>query len=275
MRRRLSTSRLLSLFFFISLALLLLDSLHILQPAKEAVAQITAPVQRLFTSFGEGVAGWGQYFQSLQQLQEENRALQALVDQLTIQNVELQEAAIENQELRRLLEFKEANPQYKTIAATVIGREPSPLIQNLLIDRGSEDDLQPGMPVVTARGLVGQVVEVYANSARVLLIVDPASSISARVQKSRATGVVQGNPQGSLVMHFIPQEARIEVGDILLTAGLGGRFPPGLVIGQVTEVRKSDVEVFQEAEVRPSVDFNRLEIVLVITNFQTAQIGSN
>ncbi|MBI2846177.1 MAG: rod shape-determining protein MreC [Chloroflexi bacterium] len=253
------TSRLLLIFVLLSASLLFLDSLRVLQPAKDALSRITLPLMQLFSGFGEGVASWGRYFQSLEQLQEENRALQALVEQLTIENVGLREAAIENEELRRLLEFKAAHPEFETIAAIVVGREPSSLFQDIVIDRGREDGLQPGMPVVTERGLVGQVVEVYANSAR--------------VQKSRATGAVQGTPQGGLVMQFIPQEVQVEMGDILLTAGLGGRFPRGLVIGQITEVRRSDVEVFQEAEVRPSVDFNRLEIVLVIVNFAPMPTG--
>lgn len=270
-RLRVPTSRLFLFFFLLSLALLLLDSLRLLQPAKDAVAQLSTPLLRLFTGFGEGVASWGQYFRSLQEMEEENQSLQALVEQLAIENVRLQEAAIENEELRRLLEFKAAHPEFSMLAANIIGREPSTLIQSLILDRGSEDGIQKGMPVVTARGLVGQVVEVYPQASRVLLIIDATSSVTARIQKSRATGLVQGTPQRGLVMRFIPQEAEVEVGDILLTAGLGGRFPRGLVIGQVTAVSRSDVEVFQEAEVRPSVDFNRLEIVMIITNFEPLQ----
>ena len=123
------------------------------------------------------------------------------------------------------------------------------------------------MTVVTARGLVGRISEVGTDWARVLLITDPASSVNALVQTSRATGMVQGRLGQSLVMRFIPWEERVSVGDLIITSGLGRNFPKGLVIGQVTSVRQRDFQMHQEAEVKPTVDFNRLEIVTVITDF--------
>jgi rod shape-determining protein MreC len=101
----------------------------------------------------------------------------------------------------------------------------------------------------------------------VLLIIDPSSSVNAVIQRSRATGVVDGRLSGDLVMRFVPQEDQIAVGDIVLTSGLGGNFPKRLVIGQVTAVRQRDFELFQQAAVRPSVDFNRLEVVMVIKRY--------
>lgn len=246
--------------------------MQLLQPVKEAVARASLPIQRTLSEWGTRVANWGRYLEDVQTLQARNEALQALVEQLTIENVELREAAIENAQLRSLLNFKEANPQFTTVASRVIGQEPSPLLHSLLIDRGSEDGIQKGMPVVTARGLVGQVVEIYPHSSRVFLIIDPTSGVSARIQRTRATGLIQGTPQGGLIMRYILPDEEVRVGDIILTAGLGGRFPPGLVIGQVTAVYQSDVQVFQEAELRPTVDFNKLEIILVVTDFQVTEM---
>jgi rod shape-determining protein MreC len=187
---------------------------------------------------------------------------------LVIENVRLREAEIENATLREQLGFKEANPDFRLVAAEVIGRDPSNFLEYILIDRGSSDGITANMPVVTSQGLVGRIVEVYPRSSRVLLITDPSSSVNALIQSSRATGVVQGQTDGSLVMRYIQQGEEVKVGDLVLTSGLGGHFPKRLIVGQVTSVRQRDVEPFQEAEVKPTVQFNHLEIVLIITNFE-------
>jgi rod shape-determining protein MreC len=108
---------------------------------------------------------------------------------------------------------------------------------------------------------------VYPNSARLLLLTDLASAVSALVQSSRSTGVVQGQGQRGLTMRYIEQSAQVQVGDVILTSGLGGNFPKGLVIGQVTTVSRSDVELFQEVQVQSAVNFDRLERVLIIQGF--------
>jgi rod shape-determining protein MreC len=124
------------------------------------------------------------------------------------------------------------------------------------------------MPVITGRGLVGRVTATGDRWARVLLLIDPSSSVNVLVQRSRATGVIQGQEDGSLRMRYIAQDGDILPGDIILTSGLGGMFPKGLVVGQVTTVEQRDIAMFKEAQVRPTVDFGRLEMVMVITGFQ-------
>jgi rod shape-determining protein MreC len=123
------------------------------------------------------------------------------------------------------------------------------------------------MPVVTERGLVGRVHQVGPVSSTVLLLTDPSSGVQGLVQRTRAAGVVNGKSGGAPVMEYVPQGAEIEPGDLVITSGLGGNFPKNLVIGQVVEVQQRDFDMFQQAVIRPTVDFNRLEFVLVITNF--------
>jgi rod shape-determining protein MreC len=124
------------------------------------------------------------------------------------------------------------------------------------------------MPVVTERGLVGRVETVYPTLSKVRLIIDTSSAVSALVQRTRATGVVKGQPGGELVLDYLPQgQDVVAVGDVVLTSGAGGGFPRQLVIGQVIEIRQKDYEMFQQAVLRPTVDFDRLEVVLIITNF--------
>jgi rod shape-determining protein MreC len=261
---------LLFLLFFLSLAVttLVLDRSDRLQPMKDLVAQVTSPIQEMLTSAMGRVSELRQLYVDMRACAAENEELQQMVDQLIIENVRLREAEIENVTLREQLNFKQASPSFELLSAQVIGRDPTNLAGYLIIDRGTEEGVAVGMPVLTDRGLVGRVTETAPHSAKVLLITDPSSAVNALIQESRATGVVQGSVGQGLTMRYIQQTEEIKPGDLVLTSGLGGNFPTRLIIGQVTSVTKKDVELFQEAEVRPSVDFGRLEMVMVLTSFE-------
>ena len=178
----------------------------------------------------------------------------------------LKEAQQENEDLRRQLNFKSAVPNYQLIAAEVIGRDSSSYLQYLIIDRGLDDGIRAGMPVMTDAGLVGRIGRVSQGSSQVMLLTDSQSSVGAYIQRSRATGVVQGQIGPDLLMQYILQDETVIVGDTILTSGLGGVFPKRLVIGQVVEVRHTDVDMHQEAIVAPAVNMGELEAVLVLLN---------
>jgi rod shape-determining protein MreC len=129
------------------------------------------------------------------------------------------------------------------------------------------------MPVVSSQGLVGRVAAVTADGARVQLITDPGTAINVRIQPSGAEGSLAGSITGDITVESIPQDAAIQTGDLVLTSGLGGNFPPDMLIGQVSGVRQRPVELFQTANIEPVVDFSQLEIVLVIVNFRPVNIG--
>ena len=152
----------------------------------------------------------------------------------------------------------------------MIGYDASNLVRSAVLDRGSRDGLVDGMTVMTPRGLVGKVVRLGPTAARVLLVTDPGSSVNAMVQRSRAKGVIygqRGTAGGSqLVLRYVPQGEEIKPGDRVITSGLGGIFPEGIAIGQVSQVRQQGTDMFQEATVEPFVDFARVESVFVITN---------
>jgi rod shape-determining protein MreC len=247
---------------------LILDRANRLEPIKDLVAQLAAPVQEVVTSATNRFADARQFLIDVEACRAKNEELQMHLDQLIIENVRLREAEIENVTLREQLNFKQANPSYELLSAQVIGRDPSNLAGYLIIDRGTEEGVAIGMPVLTHRGLVGRVTETAPHSSKVLLITDPSSSVNALIQDTRATGVVQGNLRQGLLMRYIQQTEEITAGDLVLTSGLGGNFPTRLIIGQVTEVRKTDVELFQSAVVRPSADFGALEMVMVLTSFE-------
>jgi len=259
------------ILILLSLAGLALDQNGQLQPMKNLALRFMVPVQGKLTSLVNSLSHLTKTTRDLRELRRRNEELQSLADSLMIENVRLKEIEAENETLRRLLNFTQANPTYSFKAAEVkgrvIGRDPSNFLSYLIIDLGSQQGIEKGMPVVTERGLVGRITEVGSNWAKVMLIIDPSSSVNALIQSSRATGVVEGQVGGNLLMKYIPQGETVNVNDIVLTSGLGGNFPKKLIIGQVTAVHQRDIDMFQEAHIRPTVDFNNLEIVLVITNF--------
>lgn len=242
------------------------------QAVENLILRPVIPVQNHLSGLANDFSDLVQTFRDLRELRRRNEELQSLADSLMIENVRLKELESENETLRQLLQFTQANPTYSYRAAElvghVIGQDPSNLLRCITIDVGTGDGVAKGMPVVTDRGLVGRIVEVSSRSSKVLLITDVSSSVNAIIQSSRATGIVEGKADGGLVMKYIPQTVTVNVGDIILTSGLGATFPKRLVIGQVTALHKRDIEMFQQAEIKPTVDFERLEIVLVITNFE-------
>ena len=274
MKRLPTRSTVLIILIVLSLAAIALDQNEDLQPIEDLVLRFIVPVQEKLTSLGNNISDLTQTTQNLRELRRRNEELHGLADSLMIENVRLKEIESENETLRRLLSFTQANPTHSYKAAEVkgrvIGRDPSNFLSYLIIDSGSQQGIEKGMPVVTERGLVGRITDVGSNWAKVMLIIDPSSSVNALIQASRATGVVAGQVGGSLVMKYIPQRDTVNVNDIVLTSGLGSNFPKMLIVGQVTAVHQRDIEMFQQADIRPTVDFNNLEIVLVITNFLPA-----
>jgi len=206
-------------------------------------------------------------------LLQRNAELEAQASNLEAQIIALQQQLSEYQILSALLDFARAYPEYQYVGASVIGRDPSPFVKYIHINRGSDDGLRRGMPVVTQQGLVGRVSLITASAALVQLITDPGTEINIRLEPERVEGILSGSITGDVGLDFIPQEASVEPGDLILTSGLGGNFPPNILIGQVTSVRSQDYELFQSASVQPVVDFTKLEIVLVITNFQPIDIS--
>jgi len=201
-------------------------------------------------------------------LRQENAELRAENATLQTQIIALQQQVTEIELLSALLDFARARPENAYQAAAVIGRDPSPFLHYIVINRGSDDGIRRGMPVVGQEGLVGRVAQVAANAARVELITDPAAQVSVRLQPSDVDGMLTGSITGDLAIDLIPQDAVLQVGDLVFTSGIGGLFPSNILIGQVSSVRQEAQALFQTATVQPVVDFTRLEIVLVIVNFQ-------
>lgn len=205
-------------------------------------------------------------------LRQRNTELEQEVSRLQGQVIELQQRVDETEILAALVDFSRANPENTYRGAAVVGRDPSPFLHYIIINRGSNDGILRGMPVVTNQGLIGRVDAVIADASRVQLITDPAAAINVRLQNADTDAVLVGSVTGDLSLEMISQDVTVEAGDVVLTSGLGGGYPPDLIVGQVLNVRKRDFELFQQATIQPAVDFARLEIVLVITNFRPVDI---
>jgi len=211
--------------------------------------------------------------QDMARLRQQNTALDAEVSRLESEIIRLNQQLSETRVLEALVDFARVQPENRYLAAAIIGRDPSPFLQYLIINRGSDDGLRRGMPVVTDKGLVGRISRVTAGAASIQLITDTASAINVRLEPSRAQAILIGLVTGEVNLDMIPQSAKVEPGDLVLTSGLGGNYPANILIGQLTGVRSRDYDLFQSASVQPVVDFSQLEIVLVITNFQPVDIS--
>lgn len=259
----------------LALAAVLLMALQIsgnLRPAQSLIAQLTAPAQLSATGVTTSIEGFFASLTRLRTLEQEYAAIQIRADQIEAENKTLREVERENEQLRSLLKFAETRPRLELrgaqIVASVIGEESTNFFGTILIDLGQVHGIRIGMPVVTDQGLVGRISEVTENTSKVLLLNDSGSSASALLAESRLNGIVHGSTSGDLIMDFIPQGPTFEVGEAVLSSGLGGKFPRNLAIGVIEAIDSQPNAVFQTARVRPAVDFGSLELVMVITNFE-------
>lgn len=206
-------------------------------------------------------------------LRQRNAELEQQNAQLEAQIIDLQSQLREADVLYALLDFARSRPENVYKAAAVIGRDPSPFLHYLIIDRGSDDGLRYGMPVVTSEGLVGRIAAVTSSASRVQLITDPSSIVNVRLKSGQSEVQLAGSITGDLTLEIVPQDVILTPGDLVLTSGIGGTYPADILIGQVLSARKIETDIFQTATVQSAVDFANLRAVLVITNFRPVEIA--
>jgi rod shape-determining protein MreC len=205
-------------------------------------------------------------------LRQRNAELENKVASLETQNVQLQQQLNEAQAYYALLNFASSRPENSYVAAAVIGRDPVPFLRYIQIDKGSDDGVRRGMPVVTQQGLIGRIDAVTAGAARVQLITDAAAAVNVRLPATQTDVMLVGSVTGELSLEMVPQNITIKPGDLVLTSGLGGMYPPDIVVGQIVSVRKRETDLFQTASIQPAANLSALRAVLVIKNFRPVDI---
>jgi len=229
-------------------------SLFIMAPFQDAVSNSLNFLKNI----------WNNYF-SLVAAAEENRSLKKALNEAEARNNFCYEAELSNIRLRHLFDFKKTLTD-EVIAAEVIGKDPSAWFQTIIIDKGSADGVLKGLPVVASEGIVGQVTDAAVHYSKVLLITDGNSAVDALVQRTRARGLVQGYRSGLCTLKYVLRKDDVTSQDIIVTSGLDGVFPKGLRVGYVSKVIRRNSGIFQEVDVTPYTDFEKIEEVLVILN---------
>jgi rod shape-determining protein MreC len=254
-------------FLTFSLLLLVLNrgGVRRFDPLGAVFLEILRPLQ-LVTTQATGAFGgvWGRYV-NLVGVEKENRELRERLRLLEGRHQHDTEVEIENQRLARLLAFQTDVPS-QVVTARVIGKDASGIFQSFVLDRGERDGIAAGMAVVSAGGVVGRIAQASPHGSRVLLLSDHNSGVDALVQRTRARGLVEGALNRTCSMKYIKRGDEVGVDDVVVTSGLDGIFPKGILIGRVSAVTRKDFGLFQVAEVAPAVDFSTLEEVLVLTS---------
>ncbi len=225
--------------------------------------EVIGPFQTAISHASNYVSGFWDKYLALLDVRRENEQLRQELLKYKIANIEYREAVATNVRLQKLLELKESLPP-PTLTAEIIGKDPSLWFRTLTINRGSSDGVEKGMPVVTVEGVVGQVLTSSPNYSKVLLATDPNSAIDVITQKTRVQGIVKGLGREAFALHYVLKSAVVEKDDYVLTSGLGGVFPKGLMVGTVSGIKKSRRGMFQDIEIEPAVDFSQLEYLIII-----------
>ena len=229
----------------------------------KAVMFVTAPLQFGLTTVIKGGVRFFDNYLFVIDVKKDNRFLIAENRKLLQKVNQLKEVEYENSRLRRLLLFKEKISPFM-LPAEVIAKDASVEFKTIRINKGKSNGIKLAMPVVNYEGVVGQIIRVSSKYSDVLVITDPNFAIDSLVQRSRARGVVEGRSGSIGHMKYLNRLDDVKVSDKIVSSGLAGRFPKGILVGEVTKTKRKKYGVTQLVEVRPSVNFGKLEEVFVI-----------
>lgn len=228
-------------------------------PLLSAVSQFH---KALNASLSWPLRGWKKYV-NLVNTQAQNQLLAAENQRLKQENVLLQEAAFVNLRLRKLLNFKDVYAP-KTIAAEVVGVGASSYFESIVIDKGRKEGIKKDMAVIAPEGAVGKVLKVGDSLSTVLLLVDQGFALDALIQRTRARGIVEGLGKNRCAMKYVLQSEDVAIGDLVIASGLEGYFPKGTIVGEVVSVEDNNSALFKGVVLKPLVQLDTLEEVLVV-----------
>jgi rod shape-determining protein MreC len=272
----------LGLLFFLNVIALFVSGRHYYSPQVSSEGRfqgpgqyfitIVAPLQKGLTQtihFAEKL--WTHYFY-LVSIAKENEELKISLSKAIEKNNECVETELSNQRFRAFLNFQKTMTN-DTIAAQVIGKDPSPWFKSIIIDKGFFDGVTKGLPVVIPEGAVGQIIEVTKHYSKVLLLTDRNSAIDSIAQRTRARGIVRGSSDGRFFFQYVLRKYEIREGDTVISSGLDGVYPKGLRVGHVQSINQKNSSIFQEVVVIPFVDFEKLEEVIIVLPLKQNDAG--
>jgi rod shape-determining protein MreC len=255
---------LLSSVVVVCLLLLTLQTRGHSSGAADAVAVVTAPIQSGLSKVSRAAFGvWATYL-GWKNVRAENRRLRDEIQRLRIEGLRVTETADENARLRRLLALRQQLP-LATISGEIIAREWGGWVRSLTVNRGRGDNIARLTAVIAPDGLIGRIVDVRPGTSVVQVLTDPASTVGGHVVRTRTPGIVEGEPRGTIRFKYMARDgAGIQVGDVVVTSGLGGLFPRGIPIGRVRAIDDRGSALFHYATLTPAVDFARIDEVLLL-----------
>jgi len=228
-----------------------------------SVLDIAVPVQTLVAMPFEFVRDAWQHYVSVVRVGEENEGLRSKLAALEEENLQLREALVASGRLKRIAEIRQEF-EVPMLAADLVGVDASAWFRSVLVNRGRSHGVRSGMPVISERGLVGLVTSTSERASKVMLVLDRQSAVDGIVQRSRSRGIVRGRGTDQLDFEFVVRESDVQIGDLVITSGLGGVHPKGIRIGEVSSVSDPGSDLLQTATLTPAVDFGRLELAFVM-----------
>ncbi len=241
----------------------------------DLLAVLITPLEATLAKVQRSALGVWTTYRDWKNVRRENQALRGEVERLRIQSLQVEDTQRENLRLRRLLALRDRLP-LSALAGEVIAKEWGGWVRSVTVNRGRRDGIARLTPAIVPEGLLGRVVEVRARAAVIQLLNDPASAVAVMVQRTRTAGVAEGEPGGAVRLKFMARDGGgVQVGDLVVTSGLGGVFPKGLPVGRVAAVEDKGSALFHYALLAPVADFARVEEVLLLTGQTGADLFSH
>jgi rod shape-determining protein MreC len=269
LRSRLRLSALIALLAAAAVVSMVVDRRALLEGGRElprwsgALLDVAVPIQKaIAVPVDLARDAWSDYV-ALLAVREENERMHARLAELEEENLQMREALVASGRLARIAEMRQ-HYEIPMLPGELVGGDVSPWFRSVLIDRGREQGVRAGMPVISEQGLVGLVTAASSRASKAMLLLDRQTAVDGTVQRSRSRGIARGRGGNGLEFEFVAREADVQVGDVVITSGLDGVYPKGLRIGEVIAVSAADAGLMRTATLAPAVDFGRLEQVFVM-----------
>ena len=228
-----------------------------------ALLEVTAPIERVISAPFDGIQSFYEGYVDLINVRAENRRLSGRIAEVESENLQFREALVASGHLGRVAAMRD-EIEIPMLPAEIVGLDVSPWFRSVLVDRGADQGIEPGHPVITHEGVVGVVTATSGHAAKTMLLLDRQSAVDALVQRSRARGVLRGVGRDRLEFEFVVRGADVVEGDEVVTSGLGGIYPKGLRLGRVSELREAGGRLTRIAVIEPAVDLGHLEQVFIM-----------